>query len=255
VLDGTFLEKTMTHFISSPITRIVRVFQGLALHWLPASAAIAMIFTFPAAHAADKNLTVSIYCLAYADGLKSIFVKSAADRYESVGLSTANIVEAPDSLVEDGRILLYGPADADGKYPVVANAEIGGLLQPLIVLQPGDKEGTPAYESKAVEADSKKFPLGSFHLVNLSPNPVRIIHEEIEIELESAGSRIFTPDHAAGESLAVQLDYKAGDNWVLLTSARWAARDDRRTLVCFQLDPVSKRMNIKSVPLREAPKR
>jgi len=28
-------------------------------------------------------------------------------------------------------------------------------------------------------------------------------------------------------------------------------RNDRRTLVCFQLDPVSKRMNIKSVPLRE----
>jgi hypothetical protein len=245
----------MTDFISTPAMRSARLFQRLTLHWLLASAAIALVFTFPIAYAADKNLTVSIYCVAYADGLKSVFVKSAADRYESVGLSTANIVEAPKALVEDGRILLYGPAGADGKYPVVVSAEIGDLLQPLIVLQPGDKEGAPAYESKAVEADPRKFPLGSFHLVNLSPNPVRIIHEEIEIGLESADSRIFTPDHAAGESLAVQLDYKSGDNWVLLTSARWAARDDRRTLVCFQLDPVSKRMNIKSVPLREAPKR
>ena len=48
------------------------------------------------------------------------------------------------------------------------------------------------------------------------------------------------------------MDYKTGENWTLLSSARWAARNDRRTLVCFLLDPASKRMNIKSVPLRES---
>jgi hypothetical protein len=218
---------------------------------------VSLFVALPLAPAAgkDKNMSISIYCMAYADGLKSVFVKTAAERYENVSLSTANIVEAADALVEDGRILLYGPAGEDGKHPVVANAEIGDILQPLIVLQPGEKGGELAYGTKALEADPKKFPLGSFSLANLSPNPVRIVHEKEEIELASDGSRIFTPDHAAGESLAVRLDYKSGDNWVLLTSARWAARDDRRTLVCFQLDPVSKRMNIKSVPLRENPKR
>jgi hypothetical protein len=216
-----------------------------------------LLVALPAVQAADrdKSQSVSIYCIAYAEGLKSIFVKRATDRYENVDLSTANIVEAPDSLVEDGRILLYGPVGEGGKHPVVADVELRDLRQPLIVVYPAAKDSERAYESKAVEADAKQFPLGSFHLVNLSPNPVRIVHEELEIELESAGSRIFTPDHAAGDSLAVRLDYKSGDNWVLLTSARWAARDDRRTLVCFQLDPVSKRMNIKSIPLRESPKR
>jgi len=211
----------------------------------------------PAVHAAgkDKSLSVSIYCTAYADGLKSVFVKSAADRYQSVSLSTANIVEAADSLVEDGQILLYGPAGEDGKHQVVAEAKIGGIRQPLIVLHPGGKDGGMAYDSKVVEMDPKQFPIGSYHLVNLSPNPVRIIHEEVMIELQSAGGQVFTPDHAAGESLAVRMDYKTGGNWVQLSSAPWAARNDRRTLVCFLLDAASKRMNVKSVPLREKPTR
>jgi hypothetical protein len=134
--------------------------------------------------------------------LKSVFVKTAADRYQSVGLSTANIVEVADSLVEDGRILLYGPAGADGKHPLVANAEVGGIRQSLIVLYPAGPDATHAYASKAVEVDAGKFPLGSFNLVNLSPHPIRITHEEEVIELESGATRIFTPDHAAGDSLA-----------------------------------------------------
>jgi hypothetical protein len=240
----------LPHVFLSPVTRAARLFPRLAM-------LVSLFVALPAVHAAgkDKNLSVSIYCMAYADGLKSVFVKTSADRYQSINLSTANIVEAADSLVEDGRILLYGPAGEDGKHPVVANAGVGDIVQPLIVVQPAGKGKELAYDSEAVEADPRKFPLGSFNLVNLSPNPVRIIHEEVEIELESAGIRIFTPDHAAGESLAVRMDYKTGDNWTQLSSARWPVRNDRRTLVCFQLDPVSKRMNIKSVPLRENPKR
>jgi hypothetical protein len=199
---------------------------------------------------AETDLPVSIYCAAYAADLKLIFVKSGADAYEEIKLSTANLVEVRKMPVEDGRVLLYGPAGEDGSHPVVANTEIGGVRQPLIVLFPAAEKGGLAYDSKAVEADAAKFPLGSFSLVNLSPNPVRIIHDEETIELESSGGRIFAPAHSAGENLAVRMDYKSGENWVLLSSSRWPSRDDRRTLVCFQLDPASKRMNVKSVPLR-----
>lgn len=212
---------------------------------------------FPSVHAAgkDKNLAISIYCMAYADGLKSVFVKNSKDRYQGVSLSTANVVEARGALVEDGRILLHGPAGADGKHPVVATVEISGIRQPLIVLHPAGANGGNAYHSMAVEMDSRKFPLGSFNLVNLSPHPVRISHDEEVMELESGNARIFIPDHSAGDSLAMSMEYKNEDNWLLLSSARWPVRNDRRTLVCFQLDPASKRMNVKSVPLRGNPTR
>ncbi|QTN33920.1 hypothetical protein HZ994_16900 [Akkermansiaceae bacterium] len=211
----------------------------------------------PAIHAAGdgKEPVVSIYCAAYADGLKSVFVKSAEDRYHGVSLSTANIVETADPLIEDGSILLYGPAGEDGKHPVVAKAEIGGIRQPLLVLHPAGKDGQTAYDSKAVEMASGVFPLGGYSLVNLSPTPVRIIHGEVVIELDSTDCRVFTPAQAAGQPLAVRMDYKAGESWVQLSSAPWAVRTDRRTLVCFLLDAASKRMNVKSVPLRGDPSR
>lgn len=213
---------------------------------------VSLASALPAVHAAgsEKKLAVSIYCMAYADGLKSVFVKTAKDRYQEIPLSTANVVDAREALVEDGRILLYGPVGQDGKRPVVASAVPGAIRQPLIVLHPAGADEGPAYHSMAVEMDSAKFPLGSFSLVNLSPHPVRITHDEEVIELQNGDARVFMPDHSAGDSLEMRMDYKHGENWLLLSSARWPSRDDRRTLVCFQLDPASKRMNVKSVPLR-----
>jgi hypothetical protein len=250
----------MTRISAFPVTRFAR-FIGLIPPLCAFSRQVVALFvaiavTFPAVHAAgkDRKSTISIYCMAYADGLKSVFVKSANDRYQAINLSTANVVEAGGVLIEDGRILLHGPAGQDGKHPVVADAELGTIRQPLIVVYPGADDGL-AYRSKVVEMDAAKFPLGGFNLVNLSTHPVRISHDDEVIELQSGETRVFIPDHSAGESLAMRMDYKNGENWMLLSSARWPSRNDRRSLVCFQLDPASKRMNVKSVPLREIPSR
>ena len=247
----------LPHVLKSPDTRFARWFRQMPRLKEATALLVCLWTTLPAVHAAEKakNPPVSIYCSAYADGLKSVFFKNRADAYQDIGLSTANVLDAQDPLVEDGRILLYGPAGEDGKHPVVATVEIGAIRQPLIILYPAAEGGDQPYAAKAVEADSAVFPPGSFKLVNLSPNPVRVSHGEKVIELENAGDQVFKPEVPAGESLAVTVDFKSGENWALLSSARWAARNDRRTLVCFQLDPVSKRMVVKSVPLRESPAR
>ena len=242
-----------------PVTKSVSGSRLQALARKSIAPLVSLAFILPAipADAAEKDAkrSVSIYCLAYAPDLKSVFVKSGPDNHQSIGLSTANVIEAKETLVEDGRILLYGPAGDDGKHPVVASADIAGVKQPLIVVYPSAEGGKMAYESSAVDADSAEFPSGGFKLVNLSPHSVRISHGEELIEIEAAAQRLFKPDVPAGDALAVRMDYKNGENWALLSSARWAMRDDRRTLVCFQLDPSSKRMIVKSVPLRENPSR
>ena len=212
---------------------------------------VSCLLLVPARAAEDKpTLAVSIYCAAYAADLKTVFVKRGGDEYQEVSLSTANIIDAGRVSVEDGRVQFYGPAGENGDHSVVASADTAGIVMPLIVLQPSTGQGGPAYDTKALEMDKEKFPLGSFSMVNLSPHSVRITHDEEVIELEVSGGQVFKPDHSAGDALAMKLEYKSGENWLLLSSARWASRDDRRTLVCFQVDPSSKRRNVKSVPLR-----
>ena len=58
--------------------------------------------------AAEEHPTVpvSIFATVYAEGLKSVFVKRGADTFQSVTLSTANVVEGGEALVEQGRISL-----------------------------------------------------------------------------------------------------------------------------------------------------
>lgn len=208
------------------------------------------------AGAADKTakLPVSVFAIAYAEGLPSVFVKSGESDYQNVTLSTANVVEGREALAEAGRISLYGPADGNGEHPVVATAEIGGIQQPLLVILPAKEGELPAYQAKAVEAAIAKFPLGSFKFVNLSPNAVRASYGEVVIEIESGGENLFKPNVRAGEAMAVTIDSQNEGTWSLMSSARWAARSDRRTLVCFYLDPSTKRMLVKSVPLRDKAK-
>lgn len=202
--------------------------------------------------AAEKvtRLPLSIFCSAYAAGLKSVFVKTGEDAYHGVTLSTANVVDAESVLVEDGRISLHGAASGGNARPVVATAGITGLRQPLLVLVPSKEAGGLAYETKVVEGDIRDFPLGSFKFVNISPHPLRVVFGGNVIEVQAGAEALFNPKSPAGEVMPVTVDYKTGENWQLVSSANWASRDDRRTLVCFQFDTGSKRMVIKSVPLR-----
>jgi hypothetical protein len=214
-----------------------------------------LMATLPSAQAAGSRSDVLIYCSAYAADLKTVFVRSGGERYQALDLSTANVIELPESLAEDGKILLYGAPGENGKRPVLAVAETNGIQRPLIVLFPAGEKAESAYGAKAIEADISKFKLSKFQLVNLSPSPVRFTQDDVVIEIETLGDRIYSPPKPAGKPLAVTIDYKTEDRWTLLSSSSWVARHDRRTLVCVQLDPLTGRMNVKSVPLREYPSR
>ncbi len=215
---------------------------------------VCSLMALPSANAEQGTKTaISVFCPIYVDGLKTVFVKGGADTYQSLGLSSANVVEAEGAMVEDGRISFHGPAAADGVQPLVASVDIAGMERPLVVLVPSDEASELPFKSRAVDGSLEKFPLGSFKMVNLSPYPVRINVGSRMIEIAVGAESVFSPTVAAGESVAVTIDYNPGNGWQLMSSARWASRKDRRSLVCFEFDKLGKRMNIKSVPLRDHP--
>ncbi len=135
----------------------------------------------------------------------------------------------------------------------MASVDVTGIRQPLIVLTPEREGADLIYQSKVVESELGKFPMGSFKLLNLSPHPVRFTLGDGVIEIGPGADSLLRPGVPAGEAVAVTIDHKSAEAWQLLSSARWASRIDRRTLVCVQWDKSSKRMVVKSVPLREIP--
>lgn len=209
-----------------------------------------LLFSATLVHADEKKSSPLLYCVAYAPQLSSLFFKQADDRYQNVTLSTANIIEISAAPLEAGVLSLYGPADESGKHTLAASADLSATAHPLIVLNPAAGKAEPPYTATVVDADPARFPLGSYHLINLSPHPIRITHDKESIEIPASGSHIYQPQVAAGEALAITIDYKLEEEWLLLSSSNWSNRNDRRTLVCLLEDPASKRMTIKSIPLR-----
>ena len=207
----------------------------------------------PAAEAArdESKLPLAIFCAAYVEGLKSVFVKTGADTYSDVALSTANVVEVEDALIEAGRITLHGRPNGNNVYPVVATADVSRTPGPLVILVPGKDADRPVYDSKVVAGSLDQFPLGSYSLVNMSAHSMRVTAGSEVIEIKAGGVGLLKFNVPAGSAMPVTIDQQNGEDWQLVSSAQWASRDDRRTLVCFVLDPASKRMMVKSVPIRD----
>ncbi len=204
---------------------------------------------------ARPSSPVLLYCPAYSQDVKSVYLKVGRNDCQSVELSIANVIELPAAPIENGRITLFGPAGEDGEHTIAAVAEIGSNRNPLVVLQPSGPDVKTPYQAVTVNGDIREFPIASFQLLNLSPYPVRFNNDEALVaEMQSGGSHNFKPRNDAGTSLAIRVKYQTDDTWTLLSSSNWVARNDRRILVCILRDPHSERMNIRSVPLREIPR-
>lgn len=204
--------------------------------------------------AAEKNsdkLPLSVFCVEFATSLKSVYLKTSGDEHTKVDLSTANVVAAGEASLADGLVALYGPPTSGSEYPVVASVKPGAIRKPLMVLVPNPQTDQPGYQSTVVDMGTDKFPLGSYQIVNLSPHPVRFKTNDKSKEIAPNAEMLFNPSLKDGEVAAVTVEYKLGEDWLVVSSSRWAGRKDRRTLVCIHQSPQNKRMLIKSVPLRE----
>jgi hypothetical protein len=201
--------------------------------------------------AAEPERPLSIFCFDYAKGIKTVEVKRGKSDFTPVTLSTANIVEAGEVAVEDGTISLFGSPDEAGERPVVASSQAGEIREPMMILVPAGEEVEPAYRTHVLDRGLKQLPLGGTCFVNLSPHPLRVRLGEEVIAIDPAAQHLVLPRVAAGEVMSVTIDYKPGDQWLAVSSSRWAHRLDRRSIVVVHLNPLTGRIQMKSIPLRD----
>jgi len=200
--------------------------------------------------AEEQKASSLVYCVAYAPDLSTIFTRQPADRYQSLALSTANVLTFKDLWLQDGQLCLHGPADPGGKHPIVATADLSQHANPLLVLNPAKAGEKPQYAVTVLDAGLTHFPLGSYQILNLSSHVIRITKDTESIEIPAGGRHIYAPKAAADAPLSITMDYKLQDEWQLISSSNWSGRNDRRTLVCVLEDTHTGRIVIKSIPLR-----
>ncbi len=206
--------------------------------------------------AQDKPPTIraALYAVGYAPELQEIYLRTDAEKYEKIALSTANIIGPERPVLVGGGVSLHTIAtNAEGTiiYPQIGTAKIPkGLTNVLLVLIPQTGEdGKGGYSALVIDKSDTNFKQGSYTLINFSKFPVRgAIGRNNRFLCEPGKIASFQTDGTLGEMVPVLMQYRVTEHWQRLTETRWAHSDRGRTLMCAYTQPGTTNVRIRSIP-------
>jgi hypothetical protein len=213
----------------------------------------ALILTAPL-HAAgeSRSIDLSFYCLKYVPGLETIHV-SKDKITQPVRLSTANMTNPITATVVDGEAtFLRAPLSPDVKVaiPLAAKVKIPAEIQKaLVVLIPNPPESAEPYHALLIDRGDN-FKLGTYRVVNFTPRSIRGAIGRSYVQAASGKMGDLELTGEPGTVQGVRFEFEKEGRWSRLTETRCAVRRDRRWLLCVFQDPVSQRINMRSIPDR-----
>ena len=201
----------------------------------------------------STSVEITIFAFKYAEGHQEIFLNSKAGEYESVTLSSANILGPFKAVLsEDRKVFLHEhkkTVEGADIYPVIAGANIPiSVREPLLILVP--RSGEQVYGALVIDHSLSKFPEGSYQLINFSRSEIRALIGKTGVIAPPLKITPFDPSSNADDLLNVHFKYKRGDDWRTFGRTRWVNEKDKRSLLVAYLDPRTERMKIKGIPLR-----
>jgi hypothetical protein len=204
---------------------------------------------------APPKVSASFYAFAYLPGHESVQVPTGSGAFQTVRLSTANIVGPVDCPLVDGKLTLHSTkAPTAGAPAVLTTATVpAGIKRAVVILFPPAAGMAAEYRSLVINHDATDFPLGIYRLVNLANKPIRgAVGREI-VQAKPGGIADLKLTGKPGTVVPVRFEFFEEKRWNLLTETRAAIRDDRRWLMFIFEDPATGRMNIRSIPDRTRP--
>lgn len=199
------------------------------------------------------SVKISLFTFQYAEGHQEIFLNSRAGEYESVTLSSANIL-GPFKVVlsKEREVFLHEKkATEEGAviYPTITRVKIpSSIREPLLILVP--RSGDQAYGALVIDRSLTKFPEGSYRLINLSRSEIRAWIGKTHVIAPPLKITSFDPSSNSDDLLNVHFKYKREDDWRTFGHTRWVNERNKRSLLVAYLDPRTGRMRIKGIPLR-----
>lgn len=216
---------------------------------------LALIALAAPLHAASESRPIefTFYCLKYVPGLETIRIAKEGG-FEEVRLSTANITPPVKLKVADNVANFYGvtpPPGTQEKLPVAGKAKIpDNIDKALIVLVPNAPGSAEPYHSLVLDRSDANFRPGTYRIVNFSKKSIRGAIGKSYIEAASGGIKDLELKGEPGAVQGVRFEFAHEGRWNRLTETRCAVRKDRRWLLCVYHDPVTERINMRSIPDR-----
>jgi hypothetical protein len=200
-----------------------------------------------AALAEERTVEASFYCFKYAPGAETIQVTDGQNA-KALRLSTANIIGAVPLKVTNDEAVIQGIDNAAAAARVKIPKRFN---KALVVLVPAPSGSAEKYRAFAIDFGRDRFRPGTYRMVNISKKAVRGAIGKSYAEVKSGDTADIELQGDEGATQGVKFEFHEGGKWNRLTETRAAVRRDRRWLVLVHEDPVTQRMNLRSIPDRE----
>jgi hypothetical protein len=202
----------------------------------------------------EQAIKVSIYAFAYAKGPETVYLTDKKKEPEAIRLSNANILGPfKTELNEDGQVLIRSKRQNDEGatvYPPIAVVKIPSRVkEPLLILLP--TPGIYPYQALVLDHSVANFPEGSYKLINFSPRDIRGLIGKTKVLVGAKKITSFDPSSNASDQLDVHFQYRRPNDWKTFGRTRWMKEKEKRHLLCAYIDPRTKRMKIRGLPIEK----
>ncbi|MCP5533982.1 MAG: hypothetical protein H7A48_12495 [Akkermansiaceae bacterium] len=122
-----------------------------------------------------------------------------------------------------------------------------GVRTAIVLLLPGGPGEKTSCRSLVINDDKKEFPLGSFHISNLSPAPVRLVLEKKKFDFKPGDTQVIKDppvrenQHSGMEAFALK-----DEEWRRIASGMWPKPDRGRVLQVLFARPVTGQIQLRA---------
>ena len=203
----------------------------------------------------ESKIDICIYSFAYVKNLKTVYLKQnkKSDPHE-IRLSNANILGPFKTTIDEERNIFVSTigTDDEGKtiYPPIGHAKIPNTFnKPLLILLPSKKPSK--YKVLVLDRGEANFPEGSYKFINFSPFAIRGLIGKTSLNVKPDETVTLKTSKNTEDLMNVHFQYKRPEQWKTFGRTIWVNDRKKRGLLCSYVDPRSRRMKIRALPLRK----
>jgi hypothetical protein len=199
--------------------------------------------------AETRNIEVSFYCLKYVPGVETIHIPRDAGS-EAIRLSTANLTNPVlTTLVDNQASFRKTPINGQVTESAGTIRVPENIHKALVVLIPNGPKAVEPYQTLVIDR-GENFKLGTYRVINFSRKSIRGAIGKSFVETHAGKISDLELQGEPGTVQGVRFEFEKEGRWNRLTETRCAVRKDRRWLLCIYQDPVTERINMRSIPDR-----
>ncbi len=194
-----------------------------------------------------REVEVRTLCFRYSAGLKEVTLSGDVDGVSQVKCDLKKYLDVnQQKMTLIGNEIRVGEP-RDGGFESWGKVGIKKSLKEILLVFFPSEDAEAPYHIVAFDDSAKGFPLGSFLIANINPEPLRLVIGEQKIQINSGTSELVSDlkNVRANGQVPYYAYVKEGDDWKRLSSGFWTVVKRKRNFQVAFRNTKTKRVDLR----------